>query len=77
MLLLIPCIITVCNQKLFKETASISYLNGGLYIALITCGMIISSESGHYYLQYQFLLIMLFQPDKGKTKFDHVTSELI
>ena len=50
MQLLIPCIITVCNQKLFKETASISYLNGGNYMALITCGMIISSESGQFLL---------------------------
>ena len=49
-LLLIPCIITVCNQQLFQETASISYLNGGIYIALITCDMIISTVSGQFLL---------------------------
>ena len=67
---------TYLEQNISVKLGKISH-NGGLYIAMITCDMIISKETGQYYLQYQFKFIRLSHPEKGKTKLYQVKLELI
>ena len=46
-------------------------------MAKITCDMIISRETGHFYLQYPFKFLRFFQTEIDKIKFDQATLELI
>ena len=54
MLLLIPCIITVCNQLLFKETVYIADLYPHLCIQVLTHSFIFSFKMSFVYLQHSF-----------------------
>ena len=59
------------EQNISVKIGKISY-NGALNMAMITCYMIISKETGQLHT-----IQRLFQPEIGKTKLDQVTLELI